>query len=84
MCEMGGCGYGHGEGFCEFKTGPWLTVPGEESMSYFRVLEALTWEELAGCGRGRGVAAGTDSHPESVSEQGGQKPAHFGLVGRFI
>lgn len=35
---------------------------------HFRGLEVLTWGELAGYGNGWGFTAGTDSHPESVSE----------------
>lgn len=31
-------------------------------------------EERAGCGSGLGVPAGTDSHPESVSEQAQSQP----------
>lgn len=40
--------------------------------------------KLAGYGSGQGVTAGTDSHPERVSEQLGQEPVHFGLIGRFM
>lgn len=87
-CEWDGVTVGHSprEGICALATWTgeegWgcLRVRREESVSYPRGLETLTREELAGCGSGQGVPAGMDSHPESVSEQLGQKPAHLGSI----
>lgn len=49
----------------------------ETFVSYFRVLDALTQEEPAGYGSGQSGTAGTDSHPERVSERLGQEPFWF-------
>lgn len=38
----------------------------------------------AGCGSGWSVTVELDSHPESVSEQLGLEPAHFGLIRQFM
>lgn len=38
----------------------------------------------AGYGSGRSVTVELDSHPESVSEQLGLEPAHFGLIRQFM
>lgn len=62
--RWGGCGLGAREGLCGLETRVYRKV--EESISYFRVPEAVTGEELAGCGSGQGITAGTDSHRGSV------------------
>lgn len=53
----------------------------EESISYFRVPEALTGEELAGYGSGQGVPAGTDTQPGGVRTVR-PEPAHW--LGRKV
>ena len=55
--------------------GLWLLMGAEEGEC--KLLQGpgdAHWEELAGCGSGQGIPVGTDSHPESVSEQARSQP----------